>query len=99
VPGLTADRVLTPGRVNASTRLSLGRGFWVAERRGEVGRRRSRGLGSSRRGVDEGCGADAADAWHASQNTDWDDEGSPDWDALAEESAMLAAYEAGRLPL
>jgi hypothetical protein len=41
----------------------------------------------------------ADDTWHAGQNTDWDDDGSPDWDAMAEESAMLAAYEAGWLPL
>jgi hypothetical protein len=44
--------------------------------------------------------SEADDAWHASHNTDWHDvDGEPDWDALAEESAMLAAYEAGRLPL
>jgi hypothetical protein len=44
--------------------------------------------------------SEADDARHASRNADWHDpDAEPDWDALAEESAMLAAYEAGRLPL
>jgi hypothetical protein len=44
--------------------------------------------------------SEADTAWWAAQNNERDKpDGSPDWDAMAEESAMLAAYEAGCLPL
>jgi hypothetical protein len=50
--------------------------------------------------VDPAGPSAADDAWHAGQNADWHDlDSEPDWDALAEESAMLAGYEAGCLPL